>query len=415
MLEFLKTNTIKDTVVVTAGMILSTILSAASVFLLARFLGPADFGLYTAALAITVIVIDALELAISNSIIKFSSRGSPDSAEYLHFGFNLKLKLGFAVGAGFALLAYTAGSFIHPQLKWPLLTSALIIPAVFWSRFPRSILKARKRFLADVIVENITSGFRLAGVGWFYVISQLTVITGLISYLGGNLAGLLAGIIFVDWNFLHSKISRDSRRRFFKFQQWLTLGFIVAAVHNRIDSVMLLKLAGADVAGIYQAAYRFFMPVIQLASVLSLVFAPRFASFPDRATAGIYLGKAARLALSVGAAVLLIIPLSPWLVGLIFGGDYLAAIIPAQILAAGFFAFIAGAPWVAFLLYFASQAKAFFLINLLQLVLIVSLNWWLIPRFQAVGAAVAASVTLIVTNLLIAGVSCRWLYAGKKT
>lgn len=414
MLEFLKTKTIQDTAVVTGGMILSTLLSAASIFLLARFLGPGRFGLYVSALAVAVIVIDSLELAISNAIVKFSSNEGPDTAGFIHYGFKLKLRLGFVVGAIFAALSYLAAGWIHPQLKWPLVVSSLLVPAVFWARFPRSLLRAQKRFMADSILENVTSGCRLLGVGLFYWWGELTVITALLAYLGGTLVTAAAGVWLVDWSFLKTKIAEQIKRKFFKFQKWLTLGFIVAAVHSRIDAILLLKLVGPETTGVYQAAYRFFMPVTQLASVLSLVFAPRFASFPNLATSRVYLAKAAKLTLAVGAAVLLIIPLAPWLVELIFGREYLDAVLPAQILSVGFFAFIAGAPWVAFLLYYAAKAKIFFYINLLQLLLIVSLNWLLTPRLQATGAALATSLTLIITNILIAIVSYRLLYAKQK-
>ncbi|HBU21787.1 TPA: hypothetical protein DEB02_02475, partial [Candidatus Beckwithbacteria bacterium] len=69
LLAVTRTQTIKDAVIVTAGMGLSTLLAAASIFLIARLLGPTGFGLYTTALAIVVIVIDSIDLAISSSIV----------------------------------------------------------------------------------------------------------------------------------------------------------------------------------------------------------------------------------------------------------------------------------------------------------------------------------------------------------
>src|SRR3989344_5553879 len=213
---------------------LSTRLSAASIFLLARFLGPGQFGLYVTALAIAVIVIDSLELAISNSIVKFSSNEGPDTAGFIHYGFRLKLRLGFLVGAIFAGLSYWVAGWIHPELKLPLVVSSLFIPAVFWLRFPRSLLRSRKRFMADSLLENVISLARLIAVGLFYWTGKLTVINALFSYLSGAL--------LIDWSFLKAGFSQQIKTRFFSFQKWLTLGFIVAAVHSRIGSVLLLKL-----------------------------------------------------------------------------------------------------------------------------------------------------------------------------
>ena len=100
--------------------------------------------------------------------------------------------------------------------------------------------------------------------------------------------------------------------------------------------------------------------------------------------------------------MLAIIPLSGFLVNLIFGPQYSGSILPTQILSLGFVAFVAGSPYVAYLIYAAGKTKTFLLVNLLQLVLLVSLDVALVPQFGAVGAAAATSTTLITVNILMA-------------
>ncbi|MFC1626923.1 oligosaccharide flippase family protein [Patescibacteria group bacterium] len=397
-----KTQTIKDAAIVLIGMIFSTIFSALSIFLLARFLGPTRFGLYTAALSLAVIVIDAVDLAIGGSIVNFGARSDQQANSFVKYGFFLKLTLGFIIGAIFALVSQPLASWLHPQIKTPLLLSSLFIPIIFLLRFPRSLLQAKKKFIKDSGIEVIISLLRLGSVIGFYYFFKLTVITALFSYLFGALGALLIGTSFISWKFLRAKITDSTKKEFFHFQKWLTLGFVLAAIHGRIDSTILLKLAGPAVTGIYQAAYRFFMPAIQLAAALSLVFAPRFASFSDAQTSRVYLIKAGKLTLGLASLVFLIIPLAPWFVKIIFGSEYSTAVLPTQILSLGFFAFIAGAPFVSHLIYAVNKTKTFFYLSLLQLILIVSLNFILIPKFQAVGAAIATSSTLLILNLLTA-------------
>jgi len=407
VLEFLKTKTIKDSAVVSGGMVFSTLLSAATIFLLARWLGPGDFGLYAASLAIAVIVTDSLELAISGSVVNFGAKNNASSQKLIKYGLILKLALGLGLGILAAVLAKPVSGWINPALNQPLYLVALIIPLNFLMRFPRSVLQSQRRFWADSSLEVITSLGRFLSVAGFYFSGSLTVITGLWAYLSGAVAALMIGSALISWKFLKERIDQETRRHFFQFQKWLTIGFILAAIHGRMDTAILLKLAGPAATGIYQAAFRFFMPVMQLAAALSLVFAPRFASFVTRQEARIYLKKAAKLTLLLGLGVLLMLPLAPWLVSLIFGSAYSSAVLPARILSLGFALFIVMAPFTAYLIYSVNRTRVFALINFLQLLLLLILDYWLIPNFGAVGAAIASAVTLISVNLLIMGLALK--------
>ena len=67
---------------------------------------------------------------------------------------------------------------------------------------------------------------------------------------------------------------------------------------------------------------------------------------------------------------------------------------------------------MAYLIYAADQTKLFLLVNLLQLVLLVSLDFALVPKLGAIGAATATSTTLITVNLLMAALAL--FYVKKK-
>lgn len=382
---------------------ISTLLSAATIFLLARWLGPAQFGLYGTALALAVIVTDSLDLAISSSIVNFGAKTDSRRPGLIKYGFILKLAVGLFLGLLFGSLARPVAAWLDPSLYQPLLITALVIPVLFVHRFPRAILQGEKRFLADSGLEVFSSLARFLGVFLTFRIGQLNVISSLWIYLGSYLATFLLGAGLIRWDWLAAKVDQSLRNNFFHFQKWLTVGFILAAIHGRIDSAILVKLAGTETTGIYQAAYRFFMPVIQLAAALSLVFAPRFASFDTRQEARNYLRKAGQLTSLAGLIVLGIIPLAPFLVQLIYGQEYLAAVGPTRILSLGFTMFILASPYSAYLIYSVNRTKVFALINLIQLILIIGLNFYLIPRFGASGAAMASAVTLVLVNLLIIG------------
>ena len=247
--------------------------------------------------------------------------------------------------------------------------------------------------------------FRLLAIVGFYFTGLLTVSSALAAYILGALITFFIGSLMVSWKFLKAPITADTKSHFFSFQKWMTLAYVVAAIHGRIDNPLVLRLSSPETGGLYQAAYRFFMPALQLAAALSLVFAPRFASFTDLKTSRQYLFKAGRLTLALGLLVLAIIPLSSFAVNLIFGSQYSGSILPTQILSLGFVAFVAGSPYVAYLIYAAGKTKTFLLVNLLQLVLLVSLDVALVLEFGAIGPAAATSTTLITVNILMAALA----------
>ncbi|MCX6816318.1 MAG: oligosaccharide flippase family protein [Candidatus Beckwithbacteria bacterium] len=410
MKQFFSSQTIKDSTVVTIGMGISTVLSALSIFFIARFLGPSGFGLYVSALAVVVIITDSLELAISNSLVKFAA-GTDRPRAFIKFGFYLKLFLGLVLGLLFTFASQPLATLIQPQLKTPLLVASGIIPAVFLLRFPRSVLQAQKRFISDSVIDVSTNLLRLLFILSFYYFFHLTVELALVAYVLGALTAFLVGASLISWRFLASPLDVSVKRKFFNFQKWLTLGFIVAAIHGRIDSILLLRFSGPSATGIYQAAYRFFMPAIQLAAALSLVFAPRFASFDTGKKTRQYLTKATILSLSLACLSLAIIPLSPWLVNLIFGQKYNLSIPLVRILAFGFAAFLAGAPFTSHLIYSTHRTKLFLLINLCQLILLITLDFILMPLYGSYGAAWAITVTLVIINSVLALLA--WTYVKK--
>ncbi len=83
-----------------------------------------------------------------------------------------------------------------------------------------------------------------------------------------------------------------------------------------------MRFSGPAMVGYYQAGYRFFMPIIQFSSVLSTVFAPRFASFEDEKQVEAYLKKSSLLSGGLALLVLVFIFFIPAIVRIIFGADY---------------------------------------------------------------------------------------------
>ena len=393
-----KTQTAKDAGIVFGGQVLSTLISAIFFILVARFLGPEKLGIYSAATAIVIVLADTVDLAINSSIVKFYHR--KDYKAYWKFAFLLKMLAGFV----FSILLFFGAGFLSEIMRQDLTVvlkvSSLLVFLVFFCRFPKAVFQAQKKFLSDALVDMATSALRLLLtilLIYFSLLSVKSVLwTQIISALG---IGLIA-LKFIGIDFLKAKITPAVRKTFFSFHSWLTVGFILAAVHSRIDNIFLMRFSGPAMVGYYQAGYRFFMPIVQFSSVLSTVFAPRFASFEKEEQVKAYLKKTSLLSGGLALLVLVFIFFVPVIVKFLFGADYAPAVLPTQILAVGFAFFVFAVPFMSCLIYRRGETGFFALLNLLQLFLVVGLDLLLIPKFQAVGAASAASLTIIIINIL---------------
>jgi O-antigen/teichoic acid export membrane protein len=187
-------------------------------------------------------------------------------------------------------------------------------------------------------------------------------------------------------------------RRGLPFIGMASMLFLISAT----DVLMLGWLSDADEVGRYSVAARAASVISFLIAAANMVIAPRLAvlygrgdlpaleSFA-RSTSGLLALAAASLA--IGLAVL-----APWLLGL-WGTEFLAGAASLRILCvANFFNVATGS--VASMLTMTGRERLVLYITTLCGVLNIALNWALITRFGATGAALATAAALIVSNLL---------------
>lgn len=392
-----KTATLKDTVIVFSGQAIFTLISALFFLLAARALGPEKLGVYTTVAAIVVILTDTIDLALNSTIIKFINTKDGDS--YIKFAFFLKICSGIflvsllTIGSGFISL------FLHQELNQEIIVASIFGLVLFFLRFSKAFFQGKKKFVNDAAIDVGISIIRLLILLVFIFTASLTVVNIFWTHIIATFFVFLLAIKKISLKFLKAKLDSQVRKNFFSFQSWLTLGFVLAAIHSRIDTLFLMRLSGPAMVGFYQAGYRFFLPVIQFASVLSTVFAPRFASFQDEKQVKVYLKKASLLSAAFGLLTWIFIPFVPFAVDVFYGPAYKAAVLPTQIMSVGFGTFVFAAPFISCLLYRRGQTKIFTLLNLVQLAMLIVLDLVLIPRLGAVGAAMAVSLTLVIINL----------------
>jgi O-antigen/teichoic acid export membrane protein len=251
----------------------------------------------------------------------------------------------------------------------------------------------------------------IVGEDFFFLPALLVCWAAGSSGLTLMLAGLLLGDVangVLAWGIL-------ARRRFFASLAWPSLalarriyvfgvrgqlGNLLLLLNLRLDFAILGAIAGPAALGAYALASRFAELLRLLPVSVFWVFYPRYA----RATKTVAASQARAMIPRLGAlTVAAAIPLAPaaavffpW----IFGPAFQVAVLPAQILLVGLVAEGIGGIVTPYL-YGEGRPGLNSLAMGAGVVVTVVLDVLLIPRFQAVGAAVASSSAYIAATVVL--------------
>jgi O-antigen/teichoic acid export membrane protein len=395
----IQTATVRDTGIVFAGNTISSVLGAVFYFLLARVAGPAQFGAFAAVAAVATTAVDLFDVGINAAIINYAARIETRSSS-LRAAFARKVLISAVV----TLIIVLAAPIISGLLGQPILTgairwAAILVPTKALFSFVRSGLQAAKLFAADAVLDILAAVIRLGGFGVFILGFDFNPIMAAIwAYAIGLF--LPAGLALKKVREMMAKSDNNIKApEFTSYQSYMTAAFGLSAISGRLDVFFLTRLTTLETVGLYQAAFRLFMPIQQLSGSLSRVLAPRFAGFGDKGEVGKYLNKSLLLSTGLSVSMFLTLPFFPWGIKLLYGSSFTAAVTNAYWLLVYFAVFLAATPWWAKLLYFHSNAKWYAVLAGGQLIMLLILMPILINIFGSNGAALA----LIGVNLAAAG------------
>jgi len=372
--------------------------------ILARSLGPEGLGAYATFLALVTVLSITGGLGMPLAAVRFvpvyvatgrnaSLRGFLCAAQRLTLTTSIPVAIGFAL---VFLLLPTLRDQAHVALA-----AAAIIPIFGLGTLAAGTLQAlglpmRADLLLNLARTAMTAGFvllaRWLGVATAEIALWLTALAGLLAWMLTAAAARRALPVSAA-----GPLMQDERRSWIAAGMTFVLAMLSVSLIERLDTIMVNALIGADAAGIYSVASRLALTVmLATASVLSLL-APalaRQAAVRDQAglqrSAAIAVGLT--LVLSLGVAGVLVAA-SPWLLPA-FGRDFMAAGPPFFILLAGQVA-VAACGAAGGLLALSGHNRALIIIALAAVILDMVLCLLLVPAFGLEGAAAATVTTLL--------------------
>jgi PST family polysaccharide transporter len=359
--------------------------------LVARYLGPTEFGQLNYAVAFVALFSVVATLGLDSIVVRDLVRRQEDRRKILGSAFSLKL-LGALVSLA---MAETGIRLLQPDdAKMHLLVGITATALVFQAFDVIDFLFQSGVRSKPIVLVRVISFVLFS----FVKIALIVTLAGLVEFAWAALgeAALVAlGLVWVFQRFFGAKwfgFGDLSTVRSLVRESWpFMLSGLAVMIYMRIDQIMLASAVGSYEVGLYSAALRlseiwYVIPTAIVASV-----SPSLTATYGQSRA-VYYGRMQRLFTSlVKLAYLVAVPmslLSTRLIVLLFGPQYAGAgpVLAIHIWTAVFvFIGVATGPWV----FNEGLGRIQFYRAVIGAITNILLNLYLIPRYGATGAAIA--------------------------
>jgi O-antigen/teichoic acid export membrane protein len=362
----------------------------------ARFLGPDQMGRQSfiafAALAVTLVLTSSLFVALMRYVGETVGRGRPEAARgLLLWAWKIEGALAVVAAAVFLAIALAGAT---PQGAWALAGAVCALGVMH--TVPTAVLVGLQRFREASIAGLVTGAL---GIG----------ATAAVLAAGGGITGMfaveaVAGAANLVWTGLlarrrielvapHAQSSPMLQRLVARYALISGIGVLLELVVTRRSEVFFLNRSSTDSEiAFYSIAFAAVTAFVQIPRSFASAVSPAFATLhgagaPDRMRDGFWRGLRL-LTLFTMPALALSLVLGPRLIELVYGSDFSGAGTPLLIMLAAF-PVIPAVSLCNALLAGLARVRVPLMANAFAAAVDVGLAALLVPRLDAVGAAIA--------------------------
>ncbi len=402
-----KTATFRQSQITIFGTLINGTLGALFYILLARFLGPSDFGLITIALTTMVLIADIADIGTNTGLVRFVSsnleRNKEKAYRFLKLSLEIKL-IAWAISflTFFLLVPFLATNIFHKeQLIFPLRLVTFGVGGALLFTFATSSLQAYQRYFTWSLINILTNCLRLLlilALGYYTI---LNVENSLFVYIVLPFFGFFVTLfILPSGKILQSKNEFSLAKELFKYNIPVAIFTMIAAFSARLDTYLIATLLSIREVGIYGAANQLVQFMPQLVSALGLVSSPKFASFANNRQMLIYFRKFQFLVSGLCVLGILTIPISVYLIPILFGPQYQEAVVPFIFLFLGMLIFLFSIPVHHSVIFYFGRPDVFIWVSIGHLLIIGGLGYFMISSFGLVGASTTVLVGTVFNFLI---------------
>jgi O-antigen/teichoic acid export membrane protein len=300
----------------------------------ARYLGAADFGILSTALALTGIFSVLADLGLSTYATREVARDNEKTRKFLG---NIALIKCFLALITVSLLYITVlFKESNPQSGIVIMIIGGYMLFTSFTALFNAIFQGHQKMEYQTIGNIINSSLLLFGI-LLAIYLKGDVISISLAYLMASIITLIysAGVTF--WKFTRPTLEYD--RKFWKKSITLALPFgitgVFATIYFSIDTVMLSQIQGNAAVGLYNAPYKLIFAMLSFYNVYMLALFPAMAKFFKGSSESLKLTYTRSykymlilsLPIAVGTTML-----AQEIILFIYGAEYLPAVAALQIL-----------------------------------------------------------------------------------
>jgi len=379
--------------------------------ILARSLGRDGYGLFSIGWSVLQISLFASPIGLQHGVIRFGARSQEDPLRFrriLQQTIFMALVSGLLSGALLYLFSpQLALLFDKPGLDMILRGTAIAMFLSVLIRVAAAATRISQRVQFSAIAEDFLPAFLLAlGAFLLTVVWQGGVQGGMTSVVLAYAVSALAAFAFlfrlypdllkpVTWE-------RPLFREIAAFSVPTALAGTLIVLIQWVTRLVLGILRPADDVGLYQAASQLASALVIMQASVAAIFTPMISRLAGQNETGqmndLY-KVATKWSLYVSAPIFLVMMIFPSnTMQLVFGAKYLDGAVALIILSLGQLVNIATGA-VGPLTVMLNRQNQFLRIQFVALAITLLLNFWWIPAFGVVGAAVGNSIGIAVGNL----------------
>ena len=392
--SILKTATFRQSSITFTGTILNGLLGALFYIVIARILGPAQFGLLTVAIVTVTLIADIADIGTNTGLIRFvSSNLTHNKEKALKFlKLSLEIKLIVWVISFFVIFLSApilANQIFHKEeLINPLRLVSLGVGGALLFSFATSSLQAFQKYFLWSVVNVVTNLLRLIFILilGFYV--TVNVESSLLIYIILPFFGFFLTLFILPTRKIFSARNEYSlSKELFSYNIPVAIFTFIAAISARLDTFLTASLLTARDVGIYGAANQLVQVVPQLISALGVVAAPKFASFENINKMMEYFKKFQLFVSGIVLLGIVAIPIAVYFIPIIYGQEYIESIGPFVILLLAMLVFLFSIPVHNSIIFYFGRPDVFIWVSIGHLILIAGLGYFMISNFGIIGAS----------------------------
>ncbi len=395
----ISTATFKQSSITIVGTMLNGFLGALFYILVARILGPVEFGLLTISIVTLTLISDIADIGTNTGLVRFVSANLVNNKDKAMRFLHLSLEIKLIVWLLTFLLVFTLSPFLATEIfhKKELTLALRLVSfgvggALLFS-FATSALQAFQKYFLWSGINIITNLLRLILIIFLGYSLKLNLENSLLIYIILPFFGFFISMLILPTRKIFSARKEFSlSKELFAYNIPVAIFSIIAAFSSRLDTYLSASLLSVREVGIYGAANQLAQVMPQLVSAIGLVAAPKFAGFQSREQMLTYFKKLQLLVTGICILGILSIPLAIYLIPIIYGSSYQEAVMPFIFIFLAMLVFLFSVPVHNAIIFYFGKPAVFIPVAIGHLLIIGILGYFLISNYGIIGASITVLI-----------------------